>query len=205
MGTGGSKGRGGGGRQNYTVGQTISLSGYAIKGGFVTSPSGHTMDVKSYRELTAAEKRQVARMGNIEDAVLVGRMAMPRAVAERAIQQRTQETAAIRKNVPGLEELRAARAHDEAQRDRFSRSVYSGSGRLQGKPSSNTAAEVAKKYPRAAAYLHAESWSYASNDVKASLGTAAKNQIASGKSYKSAISEMERKWKKHLDRKSRYD
>ena len=202
---GGRGASGGGGTSNYSVGETISLAGYKIKGGFVTSPSGRTADVQSYKELSAAEKRQVARMGKVEDPVLVGRMAMPRTVAERAIQQRAQETAAIRKNVPGLEELRAARAHDEAQRDRFSRSVYSGSGRLQGNPSSNTAAEVAKKYPRAAAYLHAESWSYASNDVKASLGTAAKNQIASGKSYKSAISEMERKWKKHLDRKSRSD
>ena len=200
----GGRGASGGGTSRYSVGETIRSAGYEIKGGFVTSPSGRTISVENYRELTDAERRQAARLG-VEDPVLVGRMAMPRAIAEQAIEQRTREAAAIRQNVPGLEELRNARAYDETQRDRFSRSVYSGSGRLQGNPSSNTAAEVAQKYPRAAAYLHAESWSYASNDVKASLGRIARNQIASGRSYKSAISEMEKKWKKYLDRKSRSD
>ncbi len=194
-----------GGRSNFMVGETITMSGYKITGGFVTSPSGRSVSVDSYRELTAAELEQLSRLGNVESPVLVGRMVLPRAVADRAIQQRAQEAAAIQKNVPGLEELRAARAHDSDQRDQFMRSMERGTGILRGDPASHTAAEVEKKYPRAAAYLRAEAWSYASNYMKASFGKTAMNEIASGKSYKKAIDDMRKKWRKYTDNQSRYD
>lgn len=182
----------------FQVGQTISIGGYQISGGFVTTPSGRRQEIQTFRELTQTEKAQVARMGDIKDPVLAGRMALPREVAERAILQRNQEQAALQRNVPGLEELREARASDAAERERFERSVYGGSGRLQGNPASNSAQALEQRYPRAAAYLHAESWSYSRDDVKATLGVEAKNAIASGKSYKTVIDEMEKKWKRHI-------
>ena len=187
----------------FSVGETIVVSGYSIRGGSVTSPSGRSQSVDSYRELTATERRQQASAisaAGINDPVVAGRMILPRAVADSAINQRQRERVSLSRNVPGLPELRAARNYDQSQQESFSRSVYGGSGRLTGNPNSNTYASLAKRYPRAAAYLRAESWSTASNDVKASAGRNAMNAIASGKSYKAAIREMEERWRRHSRR-----
>lgn len=200
MGRGASGGRGGSSGSTgygFQVGQTISIDGYQISGGYVTTPSGRRQEIQTFRELTQTEKEQAARLG-VKDPVLSGRMALPREVAQRAILQRSQEQEALQRNVPGLQELRAARASDAAERERFRQSVYGGSGRLQGNPASDSAKALEQRYPRAAAYLHAESWSYSRDDVKATLGIKAKNDIASGKPYKTVIDEMEKKWKRHI-------
>lgn len=187
----------------FSVGETIVVSGYSIRGGSVTSPSGRSQSVDSYRELTATERRQQASAisaAGINDPVVAGRMILPRHVANSAINQRVQERASTARNVRGLAELRAARNYDDSQRDSFSRSVYGGTGRLTGNPNSHRYATLAKRYPRAAAYLRAESWSVASNDVKAAAGRKAMNAIASGQSYKTAIREMEERWRRHSEK-----
>lgn len=199
----GGRGSAGGGSSNFSVGATLSVQGYKIFGGTVTSPSGRTQIITEYKEMTDAQKREMKtalEKAGIKDPVISGKMVLPRSVAQAAINQKSAEKAAYAKNVPGLNELRAAIAHDEKQRSSFSKSVYSGSGRLSGNPSSETASFVAKRYPRAAAYIKAESYFYASNDVKSSLGREAMNAIANGKSASAAISAMERKWKKYVNR-----
>lgn len=203
MGGRGSSG-GGSSSSSFSVGKTLSVQGYKIYGGTVTSPSGRSQSITEYKEMTNAEKRkmgaELAKAG-IDDPVVSGRMVLPRKVAQAAIAQKNAEKAAYAKNVPGLNELRTAIAHDEGQRNLFSRSVYSGSGRISGNPTSATASSLAKKYPRAAAYIKAESYFHATNDVKSSLGKEAMNAIASGRPVDATISAMERKWKKYASRR----
>lgn len=53
------------------------------------------------------------------------------------------------------------------------------------------------KYPRATAFLKAESWSNASHYYKSRLGEDAKHRIAAGEDYKKVISEIETKWEEY--------
>lgn len=61
-------------------------------------------------------------------------------------------------------------------------------------------AEMKQRYPRAAAYLYAKNCSYASHDVKATLGHKAMNAIVRGEGYADAIDEMEQKWSAYTNR-----
>jgi hypothetical protein len=61
------------------------------------------------------------------------------------------------------------------------------------KPESDVAALKAK-YPKAVAYLQAESWSRASHYEKAHCGREASEAILNGEDYKAAIAKMEADW-----------
>lgn len=204
MGGRGSSGKKG--SSNFSVGETLSIHGYKISGGTVTTPSGKYQPITDFREMSDSEKKEMKNAiekAGINDPVVSGRTILPRSVAQAAINQKNAENAAYAKNVPGLNELRTAIAHDENQRSLFKRSVYGGSGKLSGDPSSKTAFSVAKQYPRAAAYIKAESYFYSDNYVKSSFGKEAMNAIASGKSTSSAIKTMERKWEKYAVEKAK--
>lgn len=199
-GRGGSSGMSG---KSFHVGETLTIGNYKVKDGEVTTKSGKTQAVTEYKELTAQErqkyKSQLEKAG-INDPVIAGRMILPRNVVETAMRQRENEKKAITKNVPGLEKLREARRYDDQQRREFNRSVEGGSGVIRGNPNSSTASSVAKKYPRAAAYLKAESYYNSSNYMKSAYGKEAMNKIANGKSAATAIREMEKKWKKYANK-----
>lgn len=202
---GGRGGSSGLNNSSVSVGQKIQIGNYVIQGGTVTTPSGKSQFVLDYRELSKQEKEMFAdslKKAGISDAVVSGDTILPRNVAESAINRRKAEKAAIAKNVPGLNELRSAMAYDSEQRSIFNRSVESGSGILKGNPSSKTASAVEKKYPRASAYLTAESFYHSSNHVKASYGKEAMNKIASGKSATAAIKEMKKKWSNYVKKKA---
>lgn len=200
----GSSSSGTGGRSGGSSGpSTVNLNGYKISGGVVMSPSGATQRVESFSELTAQQRRQAAALiakNGIKDPVAAGRFLLPREVAQAAIAQgnAAKEAAARRfaKNVPGLSELRNARSDYERQSDAFRRAIERGDGRYPSKPNGSNAAALAKKYPRANAYLQAEAYSRASNDRKAAAGRKAMEAIAGGESYKKAIKRMEEEWKK---------
>lgn len=51
-----------------------------------------------------------------------------------------------------------------------------------------------KKYPRATAYLKAESWKNSTHWFKSKLGEEATHRIAEGEDYSKIITEMETKW-----------
>jgi hypothetical protein len=59
--------------------------------------------------------------------------------------------------------------------------------------------ELSARYPRASAYLLADTWTRATHDVKASAGLAARAAILAGDDYAQAIREMRRTWKEHCD------
>lgn len=54
-----------------------------------------------------------------------------------------------------------------------------------------------KKFPRAAAYLKAKSYSQAANWAKASAGKEAAESILNGEDYEQVIAKMEEKWGDH--------
>lgn len=58
--------------------------------------------------------------------------------------------------------------------------------------------ELKQKYPRAAAYLQAESWEYAENYVKSAAGRKAKGKIINGKDYIEAIEDMKAEWEEYI-------
>ncbi|MGN1101553.1 MAG: hypothetical protein ACI4RG_05120 [Huintestinicola sp.] len=80
---------------------------------------------------------------------------------------------------------------------------YISNGALGSAPSKPEieSSELKKKFPRAAAYIKAESYAYASNAVKSSIGKDALDKIIDGCDYSVVISDMEEKWKNHLNTK----
>lgn len=54
-------------------------------------------------------------------------------------------------------------------------------------------------YPIAAAYLKAESFENASNYAKSSAGKKAKERIANGEDYITALADMEAEWNEHVE------
>ena len=119
----------------------------------------------------------------------------------RADAWREKDKALFEKNVSGYSELRkeinADEAHFERQRVAMSRSVGIGERK-------SLRSELEAKYPAAAAYIKAESFSEASNFEKASAGREAMKKIKTGYNPQNAISEMERKWEESTDRASAY-
>lgn len=99
--------------------------------------------------------------------------------------------------IEGLRAIKEAQAELDAWHDKFERS-FSGPNACGGlnvgpRPAHDLDA-MKEAYPRAAAYLEAESWSCADHDVKASAGAAALEKIINGADYREAVAEMEKKW-----------
>ena len=69
-----------------------------------------------------------------------------------------------------------------------------GNGRIHSYKEINVT-ELETQYPVAAAYIRAEGYEMASNYSKSAAGRKAKEEIASGNDYKTAIIKMETEWK----------
>lgn len=55
--------------------------------------------------------------------------------------------------------------------------------------------ELVRKYPRANAYMKAESYAYSSsNNARAAAGKKALERILNGEDYKQAIADMKKEW-----------
>lgn len=109
--------------------------------------------------------------------------------AETAANERKAKIAAIE----GLKELEAAREAAEEYHNKFSKAMDSEDERFPQKPNINIA-ELTAKYPRANAYLTAESWSMAANYAKSAAGRKALERIIEGEDYGTVIAEMNREW-----------
>ena len=149
---------------------------------------------------------------NGEDAIRVGkkvskatieeiRKAKPEIIAElkrrEAEKKAAYEARQARINaIEGLKELQRAIAAEEAYREALNDMMedeYNDGARPPKKPEISVK-ELKEKYPRAAAYLKAESWSMASNYIKAGAGQKAKERIINGEDYRQVIAEMEKEW-----------
>lgn len=100
--------------------------------------------------------------------------------------------------IEGLEEIRAAQAAWDKYHDDFDRRMSDENLSSFGiSPPKDDVAATKAKYPRAAAYLRAESYSYASNYAKSDAGHKALERIINGEEYTTALADMEKEWSDH--------
>lgn len=99
----------------------------------------------------------------------------------------------IKKNVPGLDELRSVINEWEIYHDKRVHAMET--GRWPAEPKVKVE-EIASQYPVAAAYIKAESYVRSNNHKKYAAGVKAKKAIENGEDYKEAIDRMEAEWTK---------
>lgn len=100
--------------------------------------------------------------------------------------------------IPGLAEIKAAIVDLAAWHAELNASFDDCGGLgVRSKPEYDMDALNAL-YPRAAAYIKAESWSTASNHAKAGAGQKALDRIINGEPEATVIADMEREWDAHV-------
>ncbi len=129
-------------------------------------------------------------------AEIIDYLVAEEAAAKAAAEDRKAKIAAIE----GLAELQdaldaEANYHHEVNR-RFEDEALSSI--MPARPKVN-AKELAAKYPRAAAYVKAEDWTYASNYAKNAAGRKALERIINGEDHEQVLAEMEAEWSAHCD------
>ena len=187
---------------------TSNISGYEINGSTIISRSGREMAITDIKEADAKAKIVASKAG-IKDPVCVSFSGcgnnvgiVPREVAEKALEQGRQEQENreynLRTNVPGIDELKAAIAHNEEEQKRFSRTITSDAGKIYERDLIDVDA-LRAEFPRAAAYLEAESFCYSADYKKSILGKEAMEKIRLGEDCDAALSEMATAWKAYYD------
>ncbi len=111
------------------------------------------------------------------------------AAAEKAAYEARQ--ARIRLNVPGLDEVREAIEASRRQHAAFERAMDRGDGRLPAATKIDLDT-VKATFPRAAAYIKAESYSMASWDVKADAGRKAMERLEAGEDHIAVLADMDK-------------
>lgn len=97
-------------------------------------------------------------------------------------------------NIAGLAEIKNAISEYENYTEEFDNFIVSGAvGEAPIKPSADIEA-MKRKYPRAAAYLYAEEYSYAQHFIKANAGRDALEKIINGEPFEEVIANMEKIW-----------
>lgn len=181
---------------------SIKIGGYRIVDDVVFSPSGREIKITGFDE-PSAEAVAVAKRGGIDDAVVVNKMVLPRAVAEKALEQGKKATenynANMKKNVAGLKEIDKAKSDNLTYQQELGKAIERGGVNLP-KPVENKLPKLAKKYPRAYAYSKAEGYANSSNYDKSAIGKKAMAEIRQGGDYKKAIEKMEREWKESAEK-----
>lgn len=183
---------------------------YKISGGEIVTPSGKKVYVtgnEKYKELPKESPmyKQAIKAGIAEPVVVDGRNIYPKSVIETAVKQTKQEKENRKwnmdNNVSGYEEIKQAQRYNAEQRRKFNEAFDSEDG-VVPTPHSIDVAALAAKYPRASAYIHAESYSMASNHDKSVAGNKAMERIRRGEDHKTAITDMEREWSEAATRSS---
>jgi len=119
-----------------------------------------------------------------------------KSIVGMAVDFAAERSSTLRAAVPGLDELRAAlndsERHYQESLSRFD-SEYGTCHPVR--PVAVDPEKLAEKYPAAAAYIKAENWASASNDVKSTAGTRAMKRIEAGENHETVIAEMETAWR----------
>jgi len=110
-------------------------------------------------------------------------------------------TAKLRAACPGIEELRAAyddvaRYHEQMER---MMADEGNDGARPPRPIKGDVDALRAKYPAAASYLRAESWSYADHYAKSGAGRRAMVRIEAGDNHAQVMADMEREWSAHCN------
>ena len=107
-------------------------------------------------------------------------------------------------SIEGLKEIERAQMDEERYSRQFNRMMddeFNDGARPPRRPKANSI-ELRRRYPRAAAYLKAESWEYASNYAKASAGKKALERIINGEDYSKVLEDMDAEWSAHCARRA---
>lgn len=113
---------------------------------------------------------------------------------ERKIAERRQN---FRDSIPGIKELDAAKAEQDAFDTAYTLALNYGIGKFPDEPKSDLEALEAQ-YPMAAALLLAESWRDSLSKTKAALGQKAVDNILDGADWAQEVEEMKRQWRQHV-------
>lgn len=160
--------------------------------------------IKNY-SITLADGGRI-RMGNgrrveLDNALDTIKARKPEIIAYLQAQKATAEEAAAQRKakinaIEGLDALYDAMNAAAEYYDAFNRMMDDpdNDGAFPPKKPDVTPAEVSAKYPRAAAYVKAETWSRAAHYAKAASGQKALEAIINGADYASAIEAMEAEW-----------
>lgn len=154
------------------------------------------IDTSAYGRPSAKEGSAIRSLKRDIIAEIKRQRAERKAAADAEYKVWKEKTSARISAIEGLKELRKARAAEMARHEEFSRRSEdeSLSCFLQERPRVNSA-ELAKKYPRAAAYVEAEAFSKASHYAKIAAGKAAMERILDGEDHEKVLAEM-REWNK---------
>lgn len=109
--------------------------------------------------------------------------------------------AKLRAACPGINELRAAYDDVERYHREFNRMMEDGDNDGVRPPRAirGDVDALRAQYPIAAAYLKAESWSFADHYAKSGAGRRAMERIISGEPYDVVLADMEREWSEHCN------
>lgn len=116
--------------------------------------------------------------------------------AEKAAEARVQERRAKIEAIDGLKDLERCKEAWDSYHRAFYRmmSDQDNDGARPPKCPAHTVEELAAKYPRASAYLTAQSWSVASHYGKSAAGRKALERIINGEDHEQVITEMKAEW-----------
>lgn len=168
------------------------------------------------QELTAKDLANLAKAGIAAEGRRVfvsgqGRIILPAEIASdidalsTAQKTATESADTLYKSqlasIDGLTELQSALAEQERYAAQFEQMMEDeqNDGIRPPRPAAGNFDELRARYPRAAAYVFADSWAGAEHDVKASAGSKAKKQILEGNDHSQAIHEMRQTWATHCD------
>jgi hypothetical protein len=99
-------------------------------------------------------------------------------------------------SIEGLEAIRKAMNAEENYHMAFNRMMEDADndGAFAPRRPQASSQELKGQYPKAAAYLKAESYSYSSNYVQAGAGKKALERIINGEDYATVLADMEKEW-----------
>lgn len=122
--------------------------------------------------------------------------------AEKAAEEaRVQERRAKIEAIEGLKDLERCKEAWDSYHRAFDRmmSDQDNDGAHPPKRPAQTVEELVAKYPRASAYLTAQSWSGASHYAKSAAGRKALERIINGEDHEQVIAEMKAEWSAYCD------
>jgi hypothetical protein len=106
-------------------------------------------------------------------------------------------------SIEGLNEIRKAIESEIEYHAAFTRMMenedQSGNDALLPNLPEVSSKDLKARYPRAAAYIKAESYSLANNYAKAGAGKKALERIINGEDYKKVLADMEAEWSAHCE------
>lgn len=154
---------------------------------------GHKNGKPGIRITEKVNQKQVDQIKALKDEI-IGELQEREAAHRAAAEEREAKINAIE----GLKELQKAISAEEDYHREFNRRMENEalSSFLPARPAVSSK-DIRAKYPRAAAYIKAENWKWASNYAKSGAGEKALERIINGEDHEQVMADMESEWSAH--------